>query len=148
MLLLFMSAEAQTARSGANSASFRAPFRYVIVNEALTPAASRKDAASRYVEVLLDEKSFSGENLTALFKLVSKRYPKPEALHVNVFTNLEDIETPEEREQPKMSEIKTSENRAESAPNPGNRAVFTRTKEKSFFYMYFANGDFREIEVK
>lgn len=74
-------------------------------------------------------------HLKALFKALYA--------YVDVFTNLEDIETPEEREQPKFSDTDNSK-----TPNPSDLAVFIRTKEKSFFYIYFANGDFDEVEIK
>ena len=46
--------------------------------------------------MLLDPKSFSEENLKQLFALLSKRFPEPTELVVNVYTDLEDIMTPEE----------------------------------------------------
>jgi len=51
---------------------------------------------SRGVDVLLDPKSFSEENLKQLFAMLSKRFPEPAKLIVNVYTDLEDIMTPEE----------------------------------------------------
>ncbi|HZE71873.1 MAG TPA: hypothetical protein VE135_20380 [Pyrinomonadaceae bacterium] len=86
--------------------SNRSPFRYAIVsNEVIDDSGTPPKDAYRYVEVLLDEKAFSENNLKELFKLVSKRFPKPKVLHVQVYTNLNDVETPEEREGPKMSEV-------------------------------------------
>ncbi|MFN2533003.1 MAG: hypothetical protein ABR555_17085 [Pyrinomonadaceae bacterium] len=83
----------------------RSPFRYVIVsNEVIDDSGTPPQDSYRYVEVLLDGKAFSESNLKELFRLVSKRFPKPKVLDVQVYTNLEDIETPEERENAKMSE--------------------------------------------
>lgn len=79
-------------------------FRYVIVNnEVINDSGDPKDAY-RYVEVLLDEKAFSEETLKKLFKLLSKRFPKPSTMDVSVSTNLEQVDTPEERDEPKVSE--------------------------------------------
>lgn len=84
----------------------RSPVRYVIVSsEVIDDSGNPPKDAYRYVEVLLDAKAFSENNLTELFRLVSKRFPKPKVLHVQVYTNLSDVETPEEREEPKMSEM-------------------------------------------
>ena len=83
----------------------RSPFRYVIVfNEVIDDSGNPPKDAYRYVEVLLDEKAFSEETLKELFKLLSKRFPKPNAMHVEVSTNLEQVDTPEERQAGKMSE--------------------------------------------
>ena len=135
--------EAQTKRTSADLSVFRSPFRYVIVHNEVDPAISKDDEASRFVEVLLDGKSFSKENLIVLLKLISKRFPKPYILHINVFTSLEDLETPEERDQPKISGTDCS-----SCPEASDNAVFTRANKKSFFYIYKANGDFDQIEIK
>jgi hypothetical protein len=145
VLLMFFSfaAVAQTKQSDYDSDASRSPFRYVIVSNQFDPALGKGDKNRRFVEVLLDGKSFSKENLIALFKLVSKRFPKPNLLFVNVFTSLEDIETPEEREQGKTSETDDS-----NAPNQSDLAVFTRNGKNMFFYMYGANGDFDEVEIK
>ena len=143
IILFSIFGAAQTIQTNAKSEEFRSPFRYAIVSNKIDPAISRKDETRRFVEVLLDGKSFSKENLITLLKLVSKRYPKPHLLYVNVFTSLEDVETPEEREQSKISGSDNS-----SASNQSDLAVFIRTKEKSFFYIYFADGDFDEVEIK
>jgi hypothetical protein len=132
---------AQTTQVKVNSETFRSPFRYVIVSNKTDPAISRKDEPRRFVEVFLDSKSFTKENLITLLKLVSKRYPKPNLLYIAVFTNLDDIETPEEREQSKFSDT-------EGGELTSDNAIFIRTREKSFFYIYFANGDFDEVEIK
>jgi hypothetical protein len=78
-------------RSQAESSlqAYRSNFRYLIISDVLLHNG-------RLVFALLDEKSFSEENLKELFRLISKRFPKPDELHVAVFTNLEQVETPEE----------------------------------------------------
>lgn len=142
VIILFGSfGNGQTTQVKVNSETFRSPFRYVIVNNKTDPAISRKDEPRRFVEVFLDSKSFTKENLITLLKLVSKRYPKPNLLYIDVFASLEDIETPEEREQSKISNT-------EGGELTSDHAIFIRTREKSFFYIYFANGDFDEVEIK
>ncbi len=123
---------------------FRSPFRYVIVSNKLDPAVSQKDETRRFVEVLLDKKSFSKENLILLFRLISTRFPKESILFVNVYTDLEDIETPEERDIGKISELSGSI----LAPNPQDSAIFTRSRNEKNIIMNFANGDYDEIELK
>lgn len=84
---------------------YRSQFRYVIVsNEVIDNSGDPKDAF-RYVEVLLDEKAFSEETLKELFKLLSKRFPTPNGMHVEVSTNLAQIDTPEEKQIGKVSEV-------------------------------------------
>jgi len=82
---------------------YRSPFRYVVVSNELS--SRRSNQQIRYVEILLDEEAFSPNNLRELFKLVSHRFKKPKRLDVQVYTSLKDVETPEEREAPKMSGI-------------------------------------------
>jgi hypothetical protein len=80
----------------------RAAFRYVIISNKVDNVDPNN--SFRAVEVLLDEKAFSEENLKKLFLQVSKRYPEPEWLKIHVYTSLEQVPTPEESEQPAISE--------------------------------------------
>jgi len=48
------------------------------------------------VEVLMDKNAFSESSLRILFQLLSQRFPKPELLMMDIFTSLEQIDTPEE----------------------------------------------------
>jgi hypothetical protein len=121
---------------------FSSPFRYVIVNNQIDPKLNKRDLNRRFVEVLMDKKSFSKENLIILFNLVTKRYPNPHLLYIKLFTDLTDIETPEEREQSRFSDVDETKERV------GDLAVFIRNGKKSFFYIYAANGDFDEVEIK
>lgn len=82
----------------------RSPFRYVIVSDNVSGEESDPNDDARHVDVLLDDRAFSETNLRLLFKLVSERFPAPQMLDVRVYTNLEDVETPEEREAFKASE--------------------------------------------
>lgn len=54
--------------------------------------------------ILLNDKAFSEPTLRELFKLLSGRFPIPNRLYVQVYTNLDQVETPEEHEQGKGSE--------------------------------------------
>ena len=136
-----MNVNAQNRSKPRKDEVFRSPFRYVIVSDKFDPKIGEGDDDRRFIEILMDKKSFSKKNLITLFQLVAKRYPKPALLYIDVFTNLDDIETPEESEQPKLSGTR-------GAKMPTNNAIFTRANNKMFFYIYFGNGDFEEVEMK
>jgi hypothetical protein len=80
----------------------RSRFRYVIVSGEIEARLSKQE--KRHVEVLIEEGAFSANNLRELFKLVSARFKLPKQLNVHVYTSLQDIPTPEEREAPAISE--------------------------------------------
>jgi hypothetical protein len=84
--------------------SYRSPFRYVITSNVVINSGKNPRDAYRSVGILLDKNAFSEETLKGLFKLVSKRFPKPKDMEVWVSTNLEQIPTPEESEAGAMSE--------------------------------------------
>ena len=65
--------------------------RYVIVTNRLLHSG-------RLVFILLDKQSFSEQNLREVFRLVSKRFPKPDQLWITAFTSLEQLPTPEEED--------------------------------------------------
>lgn len=101
------------------AAMFRSPFRYIIgFNQVADPSDS--DGGRRFVEVLIDEAAFGEDNLKDLFTLVSHRYPTPKTMYIDVFTSLEDISTPEESEQPGMSEIR---NQRKPSRHPGAACI-------------------------
>lgn len=81
---------AAARQEGGNNA-FRSPFRYLIFDNELR--FGRRD-----VSVLLDESAFSEESLKVLFSLIKKRFPEPDHLMVDVYTSLEQVATPEEKE--------------------------------------------------
>lgn len=76
------------------SIQFKSEFRYVIVYN--TPNDSSESFKFRTITVLLDESAFTVENLKKLNALVMKRYPQPMNSFITVFTNLEQVMTPEE----------------------------------------------------
>jgi hypothetical protein len=81
----------------ARERTYTSPFRYVIAHDEVIkdddPSYTHRD-----VEVLLEEKAFSEATLRQLFGLLAKRFPQPERLDVSVYTSLEQIDTPEERD--------------------------------------------------
>ena len=86
-----------------NKPSPASAFRYAIVwNQVIEGKYHPFGTPYRFrgVDVLMDAKSFSEANLRELLRLVSKRFPDPEELQVDVYTNLEDVLTPEEAELP------------------------------------------------
>ena len=107
---------------------FRSPFRYAIVGNDIVNPTGHPEDAFRYVVILLDEKRFSENTLKSLFKLVSARFPTPRRLEVQVYTSLEQVETPEEHEQGKVSE-------SPSDPNMDKYhwALFTRALDYELF---------------
>lgn len=78
--------------------SYRSPFRYIIVSNDVRNDGLGPEDAQRSVSILLDEKAFSELTLAELFKLLSKRYPDPKWLNVWLYTSLEQISTPEEKD--------------------------------------------------
>ena len=79
--------------------SDRSSFRYIIAYN--DPALDR---VSRDIRVLMDASEFSETNLRALFKLLRTRFKDVPSFRVYVETSLQDIDTPEEREGPHLSE--------------------------------------------
>jgi hypothetical protein len=78
-------------------------FRYIIhANDANLDNPAKP--IRRVVHVLLDRDAFGLENLKKLFALVSKRFPQPDWLEVWVRTSLIQIPTPEEKDEPQISE--------------------------------------------
>lgn len=108
---LWVSASSQVKAMNNHSTKGRAKqerskssFRYVILrNEYAGDNVEPRDPY-RTVEVLLDETVFSEKTLRKLFDLISRRYPKPQLLRVWVYTNLNQLATPEEEDRGKRSE--------------------------------------------
>lgn len=141
MILLFIALVATAGMVQAQTYT-KSPFRYVIVDNRIDPAIDKSDEARRFVEILVDNKSFSKEGLTKIFRLVSARFPNPHVLYVNAFTDLNDVETPEEREQPKIS------NQHFSGPNMKDSAIFIRFGERMRLIINRASGSREEMELK
>ena len=128
LLLAILAVAPAYSQDRASSHPNRSSFRYIIVNNGLLHNG-------RLVLVLLDGKSFSESHLRELFELISKRFPEPDELHVGVFTNLEQIPTPEEEDFSKLLPAET-----ELAPGPDlekySGAVYVRHADnESFSYV-------------
>ena len=124
-LLVALAITPLRSQEAGSAQDYRSNFRYLIVSNGLLHNG-------RLVFALMDEKSFSEENLKELFRLISKRFPKPSELHVAVFTNLEQVQTPEEEDfykalSPEI-EIPTNVN-VDRYPS----AVYVRSKGKESF---------------
>lgn len=123
--------------------AYHSPFRYaVVVNE--VEGKVGRGSSYRYVEVLLEDKAFSEETLKELFDLLTKRFRKPLVLHVKVFTSLDDVQTPEERESPRISEV-------DQLPpaNKNRTAFFLRDANKNEWFRYEnLNGAEKTVIIK
>jgi hypothetical protein len=129
MLLLFVCsivANGQKTRVSQQENKSNSPFRYVIVENTFDKDEN-PELNSRAVEVLLDGKAFSEKNLKTLFALVSKRFPKSDQLYIWVYTSLEQIPTPEEKDGGATSESN------EVNSNKYYWAVYLRNEGDEFF---------------
>jgi hypothetical protein len=101
----FIVANGQKTRVAKQENKSDSSFRYVIFENTLDEDEN-PELNRRIVEVLLEKKAFSEKNLKTLFALVSKRFPEPNLLFVNVYIHLEQIATPEEKDGGATSESK------------------------------------------
>ncbi len=62
-------------------------------------------------------------------------------MEVFVYTDLQDIETPEERDEPKISDAELET----TAPNEKNNALLSSSGKKRTIMMFFANGRTKEF---
>jgi hypothetical protein len=142
LVLLFFGAEVIPQRTGGPAFRETRPFRYVVFENRIDPKIGGNDEDRREMSVLLQPKDFSRKTLTTLFKLILERFPTPRIVCVTAYTDLRDTLTPEEEDEGGTSE------EPYSPPASGHIAVFIRNDTESFFYMYYKNGDFREVKVK
>lgn len=63
-------------------------FRYIIYEKSCDDFGN-PEAGIRRIDLLLQEKAFSEENLKKLFAVLSEGYPEPQLLLIQVITNLE-----------------------------------------------------------
>ncbi len=119
--------------------SQRSQFRYIIVKNALLHDG-------RLLFVLIEEQPFSESTLRELFRLVSKRFPQPEELHVAVYTSLEQIPTPEEedRDEPLSSDRQPSR---DMGVQKHASAVYIRWEGNESF-IYVLNGTEKTVILK
>lgn len=127
--------------------------RYVVVHNKIDPKISSTDKDRRFIEILIKRSSFSQKNLATIFQLVAKRFPEPETLFINVFTDLGDIQTPEERDQGMLLDFDANGKETQAYPtstgqSPKDIATFTRHHGKMSFIIRYANGRYQETEIK
>lgn len=143
VVLAVSSATAISQKAGKHSVGTKASvLRYVIVHNEVDPSLGRGDSDRRFVEALMDPRSFSKKNVAVLGRLVSNRFAAPALLYINIFTSLNDVETPEERDESKVS------NSASDGPNRRDTSTCVRLNNNLRCLIYFYNGKHDEIEVK
>jgi hypothetical protein len=92
---------------------YRSPYRYAIVYNNLEEGTN-VSPSRRHLVILLDRKAFSKANLRDLFLRLSERFPSPIWMDAFVETSLEDVETPEENDLPRESEIQVDSSEGKS----------------------------------
>jgi hypothetical protein len=128
-------------QTDADDKTFRSPFRYVIASNEIDDRFNEK---SRGIDVVMDRKAFSEQNLKLLYQLLAKRFPIPYDMTVFCYTDLEDIPTPEERDGPISTPPEgpglrtTTRVSAKMAGHPHPLAVFLRNEANECIrYKYF-----------
>lgn len=109
---------------------YRSPFRYVIVYD-INPPVAKGETPARTLVIFMDESSLTEKNLRYLFHLLDVRFPRPQEFEAIIQTNLQDIDTPEERDGPHVSESDVPEEHQHPY------AYMKRTKKVSMFYTAF-----------
>ena len=128
----------RATQTDANDKTFRSPFRYVI-------ASNEIDDKERGIDVVMERKAFSEQNLKLLYQLLANRFPIPYDMTVFCYTDLEDIPTPEERDGPISTppegpgpRTTTRRASAKMAGHPQPLAVFLRNEANECIrYRYF-----------
>ena len=128
LLLVVVSSDyGQSDRGSLSPPRAESPFRYVITHNHVDDAAGDGDQPRRVLQVLMEEKAFSEKNLHTLFRLISKRFPTPSLLDVDVATSLDQLATPEELDHGSNSE----------EPSPDGPkyfwAIYIRSANDEFF---------------
>jgi hypothetical protein len=115
--------------------------RYVIYRNYVKAKINRHDRETRLVAVLMDNSFFTKHHLTEVFRLISKRFPRPYLLTVQLSTDLWQIDTPEEVDAGATSEDPNA------TGTKGNHAIFIRSSGLGFFYIYHGDGRFEEVKL-
>jgi hypothetical protein len=126
----------QVRQQAENIGQFRSPFRYVILSGNCNGAENR-----RFIEVLMDNKAFSERNLKEMFRLLAARFPAPQVLHIDVYTNLEDVSTPEESDEPALSSMPDR-----VGADKYHQAFFLRDAYGNEWFTYNPNPPLRRIK--
>ena len=112
-------------------------FRYAIIRNQTIDGKRYPEGGPirlRGVDILMDANSFSEANLRQLVQLLVRRFPDPENLVVNIYTNLEDVPTPEE---------------ADFVPPPDSKVVgLTELKSAWAFYIRNRDGEHFDYDTK
>jgi hypothetical protein len=96
----------QAKRSGGTPQTFAHPvFRYAIIYN-----DRGMDGSSKDITILMDPSEFSEANLRILFILLSDRFKSIPSFNAYIETSLQDIDTPEQHEEPGYSEYKGPDN--------------------------------------
>ena len=105
----------------------KASFRYIIFSNKVDDTGRPKDS-SRRVKVLIEASSFSEPTLKSIFRLLSRRFPTPDWLEVQVYTSLKQIPTPEEEDAGGISE-----SHDDPEFDKHHRAILFRLQGNEFF---------------
>jgi hypothetical protein len=118
---------------------YRAPsyFRYAIIYN-----DPDMDGSSRDFEILMDPSAFSEKNLGILSLLLNRRFKNVSTYNAYIETSLEDIETPEERDPPAISEQAGNPN---SGKTPA--ATIRHSPKADMLYIYLPNRGSQPAEV-
>jgi hypothetical protein len=130
---------AENAKERPPQQSYRQPsyFRYAIIYN--DPGM---DGMSRDLEILMEPSSFSEKNLRIMSDLLNRRFKDVSTYNAYIETSLEDIETPEERDPPAISE------RAGN-PNSGKTSAATirHSPKADMLYIYVPNRESHPVEI-
>lgn len=121
--------------------NYKSAFKYVIFYDHTNPELDAPDETRRNVAVLMDKTKFSKHNLVLLLKLLSKRFPKSDVLSIQVYSDIKDVETPEEQEAGKFSGV--DEPYGITYPH----AVLTQFNKRTRILFYPNDKDVEEFEV-
>jgi hypothetical protein len=122
--------------------SGRDSVRYVIAFSDI----ERHDQEMRSVSVLIKPESFSESVIADLVTRIGRRFEKPTLLYINIYSNLDDVETPEEHDRAGSSE--TPEMAMKQRAKPRNNSAYCVRLETSSFgncHMILSDGTIRDI---
>ena len=88
---------AQTSRVDSEDCTDGITFNYLITDN-LVAKDRRPSRRARYIYVFMDENAFSEENLKTLFTVLSRKYPAPQTLDIQVETHWQRVPIPSDCE--------------------------------------------------
>ncbi len=95
LVCLFLLTSSFGSQDRTSPAKFKSDFRYLIVDN-FARNSPTDNYRYRIIGVLIEESAFNSDNLEKLNRLILKRFPSPENVDITVYTNLDQIMTPEE----------------------------------------------------